>query len=470
MSIKQNILAKMLLIAALASSIASGAEPQAIDKGKVIDKVICRSDSEQSYALFLPSGYSQDKRWPVVYCFDPGARGRLPVERFKDAAEKYGYIIVGSNNSRNGPTEVGLAAIKAMLDDTQARFSVDPRRIYMAGFSGGARVASSIGSALGGATAGVIACGAGFPPGLSPSRSIPFPLFGTAGTEDFNFPEVKQLSRALDGYAIANRVAIFEGGHDWPPAALCMEAIEWMELQAMKSARRAKDEQLIAELFNKRAERARAFEASKKTYEAFLEYDAIAADFKGLKDAAEFEKRAGELKESKEVKLALKQEQEIEKEQRRRAGELYALKASLKDPETGEITLADLKRNIANLKKKSDDKEATGEKIVARRVLNQFFILLYEESRILLSRKMYEQAAEDLSIATIIAPDNPRLLYNLACAYSLNKDKGRAIEALKRSVEKGFHDVAALESDKDLEPLREDASYKRIIEDLKKKS
>ena len=34
----------------------------------------------------------------------------------------------------------------------------------------------------------------------------------------------------------------------------------------------------------------------------------------------------------------------------------------------------------------------------------------------------------------------------------------------------GFHDVAALESDKDLEPLREDASYKRIIEDLKKKS
>ena len=89
MSIKQNILAKMLLIAALASSIASGAEPQAIDKGKVIDKVICRSDSEQSYALFLPSGYSQDKRWPVVYCFDPGARGRLPVERFKDAPAVY---------------------------------------------------------------------------------------------------------------------------------------------------------------------------------------------------------------------------------------------------------------------------------------------------------------------------------------------------------------------------------------------
>jgi len=53
---------------------------------------------------------------------------------------------------------------------------------------------------------------------------------------------------------------------------------------------------------------------------------------------------------------------------------------------------------------------------------------------------------------------------------ALYEDKGRAIEALKRSVEKGFHDVAALESDKDLEPLREDASYKQIIEDLKKKS
>jgi hypothetical protein len=106
-------------------------------RGSVVEKVICRSDQTQSYALFLPSAYTPAKRWPIIYGFDPGARGRVPVERFKAAAEKYGYIVVGSNNSRNGAREATMAAIKAVLDDTQARFSIDDARIYAAGFSGG---------------------------------------------------------------------------------------------------------------------------------------------------------------------------------------------------------------------------------------------------------------------------------------------------------------------------------------------
>jgi dienelactone hydrolase len=476
---KRRITERLILAAAFASialafaiqpTKAFGAQSQAIEKGKLIEKVVCRADSEQSYAAFVPSKYAPDKRWPIIYCFDPGARGLLPVERFKEAAEKYGYIVVGSNNSRNGPVETSLAAARAMFDDTQARFSVDDRRVYTAGFSGGARVASSIGYSLAGPIAGVIACGAGFPPGLVPSRSTPFPLFGAAGIEDFNFPELKQLSRSLDSVEVANRLVVFEGGHEWPPSAVCIEALEWMELQAMKSGRRTKDEPLIEELFNKRVARVRELEAAKKTYDAFIAIDSIARDFKGLKDANQFERRAAELKESKEVKLAIKQEQEMEKEQNRRINELFFLKQNLKDSESRVQALADIKRNIASLKKKSDEQESSGEKIAARRALNQFFVFLYEESRSLLARKQYDQAAENFSMLALISPDNPRVYYSLACAYSLNKDKTRAIEALKKSVEKGFTDRAAVEGNKDLEPLREDEGYKQVIEDLKKKS
>ncbi|MGA9769568.1 MAG: hypothetical protein WBV94_11040 [Blastocatellia bacterium] len=461
---------KSVLLATIMLCAIVPAQAQEIIKGKLIAKVVCRSDAQQSYALFLPSGYTHDKRWPIIYCFDPGARGQMPVERFKDAAEKYGYIVVGSNNSRNGSTEAPLAAVKAMLTDTQARFSIDERRVYTAGFSGGARVASSVGYALTGTIAGVIACGAGFPQGLSPSRSTPFPLFGTAGIEDFNFPEVKQLARALDSYGIASRVAVFEGAHDWPPSSVCIEAVEWMELQAMKSGRRAKDERLIEELFNKNADRARAHETAGKLYDAFVSIDAIARDFKGLKDVAEFEKRAAELKEQKEVKQAIRQEAEMEKEQIKRTNELFTLKNSLQDTESSVIALANLKRNIAGLRKKLTEKEISPERIVARRVLNQLLVSLFEGARELTGRRQYDQAAQNLSIAALIVPDNPQVHYNLACAYALNKDKGRAIEALKKSVEKGFNDRAALETDKDLELLREDADYKRIVEDLKKKS
>jgi tetratricopeptide (TPR) repeat protein len=477
MNIKRNIIEALKLFTILACAILPSshaltlsAGPQALETGKLIPKVICRSDAQQSYALFLPSSYSRDKRWPILYCFDPGARGQMPVERFKEAAEKYGYIVVGSNNSRNGSTEAPLAAVKAMLDDTQARFSIDERRVYTAGFSGGARVATSVGYGLAGSIAGVIACGAGFPQGLSPSRSTPFPLFGTAGVEDFNFPEVKQLVRALDGFGIASRVAVFEGAHDWPPSAVCVEAIEWMELQAMKSGRRVKDERLIGKLFDKQVERARGQEAAGKLYDAFNSQDAIANDFKGLKDVSQFEKRSAELKELKEVKQALKQEAEMEKEQARRTNELFTLRNSLRDSESSVIALADLKRNIASLKKKIDEKEMSAERIVARRVLNQLLVSLYEGAREFTNRKQYDQAAQNFSIIALIAPDNPRVHYNLACAYALNKDKSRAIEALKKSVEKGFNDRAALESDRELDSIREDADYKRIVEDLKKKS
>jgi hypothetical protein len=79
------------------------AQAQDLPVGKIIERVVCLKDDSQSYALYLPPNYTTDRRWPVIYAFDPAARGLRPVERFKDAAEKYGYIIVGSNNSRNVP-------------------------------------------------------------------------------------------------------------------------------------------------------------------------------------------------------------------------------------------------------------------------------------------------------------------------------------------------------------------------------
>ena len=76
-------------------------EPQ----GQIIEKVVCANNAAQSYALYLPSSYSPTGKWPILYAFDPGARGKIPLERFKEAAEKYGWIVVGSNNSRNGPPQ-----------------------------------------------------------------------------------------------------------------------------------------------------------------------------------------------------------------------------------------------------------------------------------------------------------------------------------------------------------------------------
>ena len=100
-------------------------------------RVACLSDPEQSFALYLPSGYRPGRPNPILYCFDPGGNGSIPVALFREGAEKFGWIVVGSHNSRNGPWEVILRAARTLWLDTHARFAVDDARVYAAGFSGG---------------------------------------------------------------------------------------------------------------------------------------------------------------------------------------------------------------------------------------------------------------------------------------------------------------------------------------------
>ena len=110
--------------------------PPPFPTGKVIPKVVCSADSKQSYALYLPSTFSATRKWPIVYLFDPLARGEVAVEAARAAAEKFGYILVASNNSRNGPMADSTAAANAVWKDTQERFPVEERRRYLAGMSG----------------------------------------------------------------------------------------------------------------------------------------------------------------------------------------------------------------------------------------------------------------------------------------------------------------------------------------------
>jgi poly(3-hydroxybutyrate) depolymerase len=119
-----------------------------IPSGRILETVACSADATQTYALYLPTTFDPARKWPVLLCFDPGARGKAPVERFQAAAEKFGWIVAGSNNSRNGPWEANATAITAMLKDLSRHLPLDSKRLYSTGLSGGARVACQL--AIGG--------------------------------------------------------------------------------------------------------------------------------------------------------------------------------------------------------------------------------------------------------------------------------------------------------------------------------
>ena len=145
-SLRWTVLLLRLLASAAVAQIPAPvtAEVGKFEHGKIIEKVPCAQRPEQSYALYLPSNYSASRSWPVVYSFDPGARGSFALQLQKAAAERYGFILAASNNSRNGPWKPQFEAAQAMVQDTHEELSIDDRRMYLAGFSGGARVAAQI--------------------------------------------------------------------------------------------------------------------------------------------------------------------------------------------------------------------------------------------------------------------------------------------------------------------------------------
>ncbi len=445
------------------------AQAQDLAKGVVIERVVCVADAGQSYALYLPSNYTTQKQWPIIYAFDPTAQGTAPVNLFKEAAEKYGYIVAASHNSQNGMQSGPLqAAIKSILTDTRKRLSIDARRIYTAGFSGGARVATRVASSCGGCIAGVIACGAGFPSDITPSDATRFAFYGTIGVDDYNYPELKRLDDKLSSLALPHHIAAFEGGHQWATPPVLGEAVEWLELQAMRAGRRELDKALVEVLWQKALGRARADEEARRFYEAYKGYAALAADFSQLKDVAEYEKKAAALKETKEVKQALKAEQEqIEKQLELAASMINLGSKLLNEPSERTEALKELRVIVEGLRKKATATEDSGERRIARRALRHVLAQTSEAAMFNYHpNRQYEIALVNLEVASVVSPNNPFIPYEMARAYALRGEKKKALESLKLAVEKGFQGVATIAGQKDFDSLRAESEYQSIIKTL----
>jgi len=62
-----------------------------------------------------------------------------------------------------------------------------------------------------------------------------------------------------------------------------------------------------------------------------------------------------------------------------------------------------------------------------------------------------------------IAPDEPMVLYNVACIHTLAGEPDRALELLGRAIDEGFGHKAWIEHDSDLATLRDDPAYQALL-------
>ncbi len=203
-------------------------------RGIVHDSIQVSGTSDESFALYLPQSFDHNRLSPIVFIFEPAARAVVGISAFKDASEKYGHILVCSNNSKNGSYDRNFAIANNLFNHIFAQFNIDPERMYVAGFSGGSRLASAIAS-LTNQFSGVIACGAGFSHLRQHMPSTQeYAYLGLVGDRDMNFKEMWKNREFLDLMKFNHTLITYDGDHSWPPEEQISRAFDWLHLQNLK--------------------------------------------------------------------------------------------------------------------------------------------------------------------------------------------------------------------------------------------
>jgi len=470
-----SILDFFLLLSLLMPGLILTQNSERFQRGTVIDKIVCKADSSQSYALYLPGGYSPQKKWPILFAFDPGGKGDIPLKHFKDAAEKYNYLVIGSNNAKNGPWEPIIRAMLAVYSDAQLRFSIDKTRIFVTGFSGGSRAASLFSQVIQKPVVGIIGCGAGIATHMKPWDIEPSAYCGIVGTMDFNYREMERLESQFEKQDIIHRILIFPGRHTWPPPEICTLAIEWMELVVMKQKIRSLDEELIERLYLKEISEAQELEKSIDFASALTRYEAVVRLFDEWQNIEEIQIKIRNLKENRLYRQFLKNEKKREREETAildtLTREIALIKKHPPDQATLHKILSMLKIKI--LSNAANDNKNIYDRSMAVRTLHNINVIARNEAHVQYEKGDFKRAILFFEVAikagVSVVGDQPYQYFNLACAYARDKNSDKALESLSLAIQEGFNERELLESDKDLELIRKTPKFISLLDVLRKR-
>ncbi|MCL1633383.1 hypothetical protein M2650_01810 [Luteimonas sp. SX5] len=439
-----------------------GAAHAQASAGEIVAKRATLAEPDQQYSLFLPGGYGADKRWPVLIILDARGRGEQILRLATDGARARGWIVISSYQSQSDVDEnITLRALQALLRETGQRYAYDPKRIYLAGFSGTAKTLWTQVDPLRNVIAGMIGCGGGRPPELGALRRAPPAFFGIAGTQDFNYQEMHDLDQDLARIGATRRLDVFDGPHSWPEAAVFTEAIAWLDLMAMRQGRMPRDEAWIDEQFAAR----QAASDRAQGLQRWRQLEQLARDFDGLRETHALRASADALASQPSVRGALEEASRLRADERRSSARLEDWIQRIGSRDMGgrrnappDVPTALRELRIASLQELSRDanpavadsaqrrlayiKAATGSYIPAR----------YEAAEPEVARAL-------LQIALAIDPGLPAVHWRLARVLARLGEADAAFEELQAARRLGYVNLEDMKSDRAWAALRSDPRW-----------
>jgi hypothetical protein len=439
----------------------------ALVKGQLVENESCSNQTSWTYAYYLPSTYSSVKKYPIVFSFDPGARGKLTVEIYQKIAENYGFILIGSNNSKNGSLTDNYNIASALFDDAFAKFSIDESRVYLLGMSGGSRLASGIAANSTGIT-GVIGCAAGFLESIGLFDKLKFSYVGIVGMRDMNFTEMVMLDEKMDASPVQHQFIYHSGLHDWPPESDFEEAILWMNVFAMQRNILKPDTLQIQQLA-KRYESVLNDSANPDLLTRHAVYKSLENCWSGIVQTDPYRDAINALEKDPEyISLATKHRQILEAEVLSCRNLLDELDAFVNSRENSR-SYDWWKLKIASIQavEKHDDTE---QQYSGYRILETIFFWAREEYVKNKIRVDPTVAINSLLICTLIQPAEYWPDYLLAALYAKADQKNKALSSLETAAKKGFSDAEQLKAEPAFIPLHKNKRFQELLNTMGNKS
>jgi hypothetical protein len=394
------------------------------------------------------------------------------------AAEEYGYVVVGSLDARNGPAQPVIDASNAVWQDVRKRFAVDEKRVYAAGFSGGAEMAAFFPHNILHRIAGIICCGTALPPNYNPVGLPPTLYFGIMGRKDHLFLDMVKTDRILDEVKAKHRILFFAGWHQWPSATLLSEALEWVELTALQEGTKESKPGFVSKMLSKRRLQALDLEKQNRWVESYASWLGIREDFAGLwdkeTDRVAVEAEITRLSHAEKYRDQAQERLELENREIQQRQKVHGLFAALDKRAGNDLVLKAVSRelNMDDLINLAIDPSNRLQAETAQRLLSLIFIKADSRGFPARQRKDYPRAEFFFLLsekASVHHPVHPHALYNLACVYSLWDKKKAAVEHLKKAVAAGFLEADVIANDPDLANIRSEPGFKDILKRLKLK-
>jgi poly(3-hydroxybutyrate) depolymerase len=205
-----------------------------------IPAVSLRLEDGLSCDVYVPEGLDRSRKHPLVFGSSPGGNARELLPVWKDACDRFEWILAASNNFRNGKRSEKDAALQMETLAILLRdYPVDPSRVYATGLSGAGMHAHDLVADFPDKFRGVVV-NTGMMPhhwkGNDPFDATHYPRTKVAvmlaSPTDFRFHEMQEDRKLLEGVGWQVLWIEFPGGHTYAPPASYVQAAAWLTAQA----------------------------------------------------------------------------------------------------------------------------------------------------------------------------------------------------------------------------------------------